>query len=816
MKNKFMNNNIPYSILIKIILTRVVILWEVLAKYLFFLLGILAIFLTLTLLNFFTYISFWFHILFLSVFLIVIGMILAKAISLVRWPSIMKCVRRIEIDNLASNRPISTLFDKPILNQHSPIWDIHYDKMLKQAHSIGYFKFRPFFHSVDPLYICLPLCIIFVITIYTYSNNFISKVEAALLPQNNYIDMDEAVFSGWISPPNYTELAPIVLSEGIKSIRAPVGSVLTARMYGGDGPSKLFINEYVIDFSMIDKDNYAIESVVNSSGNLTIKQNNIIIFNKPLEVIEDQNPTVELLEKPERTVKGVLKIAYLSRDDYGITNLYSHIVLKKQLSVIDQKELNFSVPFDKKVKGSQYSEYYHDLTEHIWAGLPVKFSILAEDFVGNKGGSQEYEIILPEREFNNPLAISIINQRKNFGLRLLSLKQIALSLDEVAKNKIISKEYAIAQVWLEEVLGLLKDLENNLHIDVINEKRSLAIKKMWKSALFIESGQLVKAEEDLRKAQENLKEALSESNDAGEIQESITNLDEALGKYLDELEEPMNVDAPQVSESEDPGDRGGENGAQSNERQDLEEKLEEIADLAASGSLDEAKDQLDEMQDVTEALDREALGEALGEEESADRPKAMQQISELIKEQEALMEESFDQSLNSAQADQKTPGSGPINAGEEQENLRKQLENVMKEIAESENPIPESLGRADRAMRQASRELNRNRPDRAQTAQGRVIEELSKAAESLDKMHSGDGPSQMAGRNRDNTNRDQRDPLGRVPPGQGSSPGGDVGIPNEPDITKARKIAKQLYKKAEKSIEDSIERKYVDSLLDWY
>ena len=66
MKSKFMNNNIPYSILIKIILTRVIILWEVLAKYLFFLLGILVIFLTLTLLNFFTYISFWFHVFFLQ------------------------------------------------------------------------------------------------------------------------------------------------------------------------------------------------------------------------------------------------------------------------------------------------------------------------------------------------------------------------------------------------------------------------------------------------------------------------------------------------------------------------------------------------------------------------------------------------------------------------------------------------------------------------------------------------------------------------------------------------------------------------------
>ena len=41
---------------------------------------------------------------------------------------------------------------------------------------------------------------------------------------------------------------------------------------------------------------------------------------------------------------------------------------------------------------------------------------------------------------------------------------------------------------------------------------------------------------------------------------------------------------------------------------------------------------------------------------------AMQQISEMMQEQEALMEDSFEQSLNAAQADQKTPGSGPVNA----------------------------------------------------------------------------------------------------------------------------------------------------------
>ena len=180
------------------------------------------------------------------------------------------------------------------------------------------------------------------------------------------------------------------------------------------------------------------------------------------------------------------------------------------------------------------------------------------------------------------------------------------------------------------------------------------------------------------------------------------------------------------------------------------------------------------------------------------------------------MEDSFEASMNAAQADQQTPGSGPVNAGKEQDTLRKQLEDVMKEIAESDDPIPEELGRADRAMRQASRELNRNRPDRAQSAQGKAIEELKKAAESIDRMHSSSGPSQMAGQNENNRSRDRRDPLGRVPPGQGSSPGGDVGLPNEPDITRARKIAKQLYLKAEESLEGTVERRYVDSLLDWY
>ena len=816
MEFKFKKNNLPNSILLKIIYAGAGILWEKIARYLLLLLSIVLLFFCLTMLNFFTSLPVIIHILFLFIFFMGSFIFLLKIILSLKWPNIKSCVRRLEIDNQLKNRPLSVLFDTPALNKESILWKKHYIRMLDQVQSIKNFKSKAILKLSDPLFIRFPFLLISFVIIFSNSNNYITKVEAALIPDFSVEKTTSAIFTGWISPPKYTGISPILLSETMSQIDSPQGSILTARIFGGKGVSKLVINNQEKDFIKIDKDNFALESLVEDTGMLMIWQDDNVIFSKNLNIIKDQPPIIKLLNKPEKTVKGVLKIGYILEDDYGIKNLQANVIIKDKRSSLEETEIFFSIPFDPEIKGSQFSEYYYDLTEHIWAGMPVLFFITGKDFVGNEGKSKEHEILLPERDFKNPLAISLINQRKNLGLELISVEETIFNLALIEENKYLHDDYFIAHKWLSEVVQSLKESITKSNVEGFKQIRKKAIDKLWKAALFVESGQLAKAEEDLRKAQEALKEALSQSNDASEVQESIDNLDEALGKYLDEIEDPMNVDAPQVSESDDPGDRGGENGAQTNERQDLEKKLEEIADLAVAGSLDEAEKQLEEMQDTTEALDRDALGEALGEEEGESQPMAMQQISEMIEQQEALMEDSFEASMNAAQADQQTPGSGPVNAGKEQDTLRKQLEDVMKEIAESDDPIPEELGRADRAMRQASRELNRNRPDRAESAQGKAIEELKKAAEAIDRMHSSSGPSQMAGQNENNRSRDRRDPLGRVPPGQGSSPGGDVGLPNEPDITRARKIAKQLYLKAEESLEGTVERRYVDSLLDWY
>ena len=521
MEFKFKNNNLPNSILLKIIYTGAGILWEKIARYLLLLLFIVLLFFCLTMLNFFTSLPVIIHILFLFIFFMGSFIFLLKIILSLKWPNIKSCVRRLEIDNQLKNRPLSVLFDTPALNKESILWKKHYIRMLDQVKSIKNFKSKAILKLSDPLFIRFPFLLISFVIIFSNSNNYITKVEAALIPDFSVEKTTSAIFTGWISPPKYTGISPILLSETMSQIDSPQGSILTARIFGGKGVSKLVINNQEKDFIKIDKDNFALESLVEDTGMLMIWQDDNVIFSKNLNIIKDQPPIIKLLNKPEKTVKGVLKIGYILEDDYGIKNLQANVIIKDKRSSLEETEIFFSIPFDPEIKGSQFSEYYYDLTEHIWAGMPVLFFITGKDFVGNEGKSKEHEILLPERDFKNPLAISLINQRKNLGLELISVEETIFNLALIEENKYLHDDYFIAHKWLSEVVQSLKESITKSNVEGFKQIRKKAIDKLWKAALFVESGQLAKAEEDLRKAQEALKEALSQSNDASEVQESI-------------------------------------------------------------------------------------------------------------------------------------------------------------------------------------------------------------------------------------------------------------------------------------------------------
>ena len=62
-------------------------------------------------------------------------------------------------------------------------------------------------------------------------------------------------------------------------------------------------------------------------------------------------------------------------------------------------------------------------------------------------------------------------------------------------------------------------------------------------------------------------------------------------------------------------------------------------------------------------------------------------LSELLNEQEMIMEESFNEAANRGKFKQSSEGSGGKTSKEKQENLRNTLGNIMRDIGESENEL---------------------------------------------------------------------------------------------------------------------------------
>ena len=84
---------------------------------------------------------------------------------------------------------------------------------------------------------------------------------------------------------------------------------------------------------------------------------------------------------------------------------------------------------DKKiVKGKSNN----DLISHIWAGLPVLVHFLATDELDQTGISQVEPVILPERQFSNPLASELIEIRKGLSTRKRDRMLGILKLDSIA------------------------------------------------------------------------------------------------------------------------------------------------------------------------------------------------------------------------------------------------------------------------------------------------------------------------------------------------------------------------------------------------
>jgi hypothetical protein len=212
----------------------------------------------------------------------------------------------------------------------------------------------------------------------------------------------------------------------------------------------------------------------------------------------------------------------------------------------------------------------------------------------------------------------------------------------------------------------------------------------------------------------------------------------------------------------------------------------------------------------------------------------MNQLDRLSRRQNQLLGESERQGRQQQQQGQRgqqgqqgqQPGQGQgdqqwgDNQGNQQGHLRNQLGEFMKKLDENGMQMPESLGRAERSMREAEEALRRGDPREAGRAQRRALDNLQQGmgdmAEQMRQRGPGNGQDIAEIEEKEKRGED-RDPLGRSDGNFGDSV--DTGVdkvPLELERQKSREILDELRRRAGEQQRPKEELDYIDRLLKTY
>jgi uncharacterized protein (TIGR02302 family) len=625
--------------------------------------------------------------------------------------------------------------------------------------------------------------------------------------------------TAWINPPDYTGQAPILLKylpknsdeASAETYVIPAGSQFTARVFGGSEEAPVLdVEQESFAFERLDTLNFQIETDFEKPALVQVKKDDVVVGSWHLNVIADEKPDIELLIEPEVTERAAFRLQYRAQDDYGVAGIGGEIRRENYPEV-----LTLVLPTPGRGSTEIIGESYHDLTAHPWAGLEVDLRLFAEDQTGQQGFSEVVRMVLPERTFANPIARALIEQRRNLVLDPKANKPNALiALEAIALIPESLGDDFTAMVLLSTARSTLRYGAGQQAIDKV-------VELLWETALRLENGDLSMAEAALRAAEQALMEALNNDASDSEIKKLVEELRAAMENFLQALAQQ------QMNTAEQPQTIDPESQNRMIQSQDLQKLLDKIDQFARGGARDAARELLSELQDIMENLQS-----AQRMQPSADQ-QAMQQmlneLGELMQKQQDLLDETLRQSREGQQGQQqggdrsqKSPQQGQGNPMEglaqNQEALRQMLGDLMGRLG-MKGEIPQSLGRAERSMKDARESLGQGEGEGAMKSESEALDNLRQGAEGLAQQmmenRQGQGP-QSAG----NGQRGQpRDPLGR-PTGQE----GPIGTSSENSnlqgaadaFNKTRSIRDEVQRRLSDPSRDLLEREYLKRLLDFF
>ncbi len=815
--------------------------WEKLWPRLLPPLAVCGVFLAVALFDFLPMLPFWLHILALTVFALILGYSIGGLAGGHYHVSQRDARRRVETDSGLAHRPLEALDDKPVFYRADAeaLWTLHKARMAAMFTRLRVGLPSPGMARRDPFGFRAALLIILVIASAAGIGDARARLERALIPEPATVNEVRMIINLWITPPAYTGLAPIFLENTatkqaasvgtitapetastaqLTEIRVPVGSAFLAQLSLDDKQAVFVVGNRESPFEALDpvvpEAGARVEGtfVADDAGatSLAVSVNGRVDASWPVRIEIDQAPEIEFTQPPKNQGRGLLRVEFEATDDFGLASVDMTIRNLEGWPVPGSgEELKIGLPAPNRGTPIVNGASSQDLTAHPWAGTAVELLLDATDAAGQKGTSDAFTMVLPERTFNHPVARAIIAARKK-----LNRPERKVVLDVVRDIEQIAERpahfYENTVVFLTLVVARSRLLHEKSRKSVV-----IVQKLLWDTALRIEDGEFSIADRALEDAQRRMMEALRNENmTKHQLDRLLDQLQKATDEYMRALAEHLQreglQDMPQV-----PSTNMIESG-------DLQRMIDRTRELMRIGSIKAAKQMLAQLNQMLDSLRRGARTARQQRGPSQGR-KMLQNLRDLAKRQQELLDLTFrdiQRHQNPIRQGQKGQQQGNLQPDEmagQQGELRRVVRKLVVQMDQILGSIPPSMGKADRAMKGARQSLDRGDRVGAIPQQTEALEHLRQAleglAEQLGRRMQGQQGISM-GRQGQRPLRN-RDPFGRRrgDRASGEFDDGAVKIPDGQEIRRSREILDELRVRSGDRARSAFELEYIERLL---
>lgn len=584
------------------------------------------------------------------------------------WPGATAARRRVEEDSEIAGRPFEALSDAPSSPDPASraLWRAHQARMRRALRQVRARRPRAALAALDTFALRGAVVILAIIGFAFARGEAGLRLADAFQLRVMLPSASGAPVEAWIDPPAYTGRAPVFLHAlaDPDRIQAPAGSQFVARVAGANRAPRLTIDDGEsrrIAFEADGAGAYAVTAPLDRSA--TIRVDGASRAGWRVRVVADEPPEAVFVGTPEPGNREALSFAYAARDDYGVLAVELEIALMQDGEAVTPERRPLDIAPAREINDD--SEVI-DLTEHRWAGLPVRLRLIVRDALDQEGVSQPVFIDLPERLFTDPFARAIAQQRSDLMQVTASYELPPLAgpftAEEAAARPAFRMERPGARLArapedvrrVREALELLtaapdlfaEDFILQMGLSYASDRIAQARSRadyagvedvLWDAALRAESGDLADAERAMRAAQRALASALARGADEEEIMRLMEEYREAVGRYMEALRQEA-IEQGRIAEG------GGMEGLESADIEDFLNALEDLAETGASGDARRL------LQAMAELLENMEMSLTMGGQGSGGEPmeadgelrEQLEELGDLMGRQRELMDQTLD------------------------------------------------------------------------------------------------------------------------------------------------------------------------------